>query len=273
MEILKVVPLRKNLWALNEISKTIMYVVNGQNYALLLDTGFGLSPLKSVVNRLCGNRPVIVVNTHGHMDHNSGNNQFDSVYVGRYDEPESHSATDKSHIREMFFQALIKENYDLSSWNAGPSKNVRTLKDGDVIDLGDYKFDVLETPGHSIGSITLLEKNQRWLFTGDLVLTWEVWGQLKNSSTLRIYAESLERLAKLEKNVDVVFPAHGIPEKKVAGYTEYELPPEILSIYAKGVRKIVDGRDKGVEYLCMSEKMRRSYFTIGGIVFDPGRIG
>lgn len=272
MEILRVVPLRENLWALNEISKTIMYVVNGKNCALLLDTGFGLSPLKEVVNQLCKNKPIIVVNTHGHIDHNSGNNQFNSVHVGRYDEPASH-ATDKSRIRKMFFQALLKENYDLSSWKPGPCKNVYTLRDGDTIDLGDYKFDILETPGHSIGSISLLEREQRWLFTGDLVLTWETWGQLKNSSTLRIYAESLERLAKLERDVDVVFPAHGIPEKKVTGYTEYELPPRILNIYAHGVRKIVDGQDKGAEYLFMSRKMRRSYFDIGGIVFDPKRIG
>lgn len=59
----------KDLWAINEIDKTVMYVINGTERALLLDTGLGLTDLK--VLKLCGEKSLIVVNTHAHVDHNS----------------------------------------------------------------------------------------------------------------------------------------------------------------------------------------------------------
>ena len=87
MDLYRVVPLRENLWAISEVGKTVMYVINGKDKALLLDTGFGMVPLKQVVHELCGEKPLMVANSHGHLDHNSGNNQFDTVYVGRYRRP------------------------------------------------------------------------------------------------------------------------------------------------------------------------------------------
>ena len=61
MEIYKIVPLSDNLWAIDEIGKTVMYVVNGEEKALLLDTGFGFVPLREVVRSLCGEKPVASV--------------------------------------------------------------------------------------------------------------------------------------------------------------------------------------------------------------------
>ena len=74
MQLSRIIPMEKDLWAINEIDKT----------------GFGLTDLKETISQLCGHKPLIVVNTHAHVDHNSGNNQFEEVYVGRYDEPFSH---------------------------------------------------------------------------------------------------------------------------------------------------------------------------------------
>ena len=69
MEILKKVLLRPDLWALDEVGKTVMYLINGDDKALLIDTGFGLSDLKSIVRELCGEKEIMVVNSHGHVDH------------------------------------------------------------------------------------------------------------------------------------------------------------------------------------------------------------
>lgn len=85
--------------------------------------------------------------------------------------------------------------FDESAWHPGPAEKVIPLSDGEIIDIGGYQFTVIETPGHTLGSIALFEPKKRWLFTGDTVLTWEVWGQLGNSTALRIYAQSLEKLA------------------------------------------------------------------------------
>ncbi|MHA1130595.1 MAG: MBL fold metallo-hydrolase, partial [Candidatus Helarchaeota archaeon] len=48
-------------------------------------------------------------------------------------------------------------------------EEVTIVNEGDIIDLGDMKLEVLYTPGHSDDSITLLEKEQRLLFTGDMI--------------------------------------------------------------------------------------------------------
>ena len=111
MDLYRVVPLRENLWAISEVGKTVMYVINGKDKALLLDTGFGMVPLKQVVHELCGEKPLMVANSHGHLDHNSGNNQFDTVYVGRYDEPDSHDAVaegTKERICRDFYQEFFQ---------------------------------------------------------------------------------------------------------------------------------------------------------------------
>ena len=54
MDILKIKQLRDNIWALDEVNKTVMYVVNGSEKALLVDTGFGLSDLKKTVTFVRG---------------------------------------------------------------------------------------------------------------------------------------------------------------------------------------------------------------------------
>ena len=81
MQLFRIIPLEKDLWAINEIDKTVMYVINGTERALLLDTGLGLTDLKEEVLKLCGEKSLIVVNTHAHVDHNSGNYQFEEVCV------------------------------------------------------------------------------------------------------------------------------------------------------------------------------------------------
>ena len=278
MECYRVIPLRGDLWAISELEKTVMYVMNGRDRALLFDTGFGLTPLRGVVSELCGEKPIVVVNSHAHIDHHSGNNQFETVHVGRFDEPASHgwpSAEECARVREMNFSDYLAAGGDLSGWRPGPARRVCVLQDGDVIDLGGMTLRVLEAPGHTPGSIALLEESRRWLFTGDLILTWEVWGQLAESTALRVYWQSLQRLGQLERRVDTVFPSHwGENERdNPLHFPSFELPPEILPIYAEGTGRIVEGLDKGEPYDFWGREVRCQRFQIGGMVFDPHRIG
>ncbi|CBL20065.1 Zn-dependent hydrolases, including glyoxylases [Ruminococcus sp. SR1/5] len=151
MQLFRIIPLEKDLWAINEIDKTVMYVINGTERALLLDTGLGLTDLKEEVLKLCGEKSLIVVNTHAHVDHNSGNYQFEEVCVGRYDEPFSHQIVDQE-LREMselmFFEIPEKEGFSFEMWNPGPARKICTVRDGDIFDLGDknlkfWKFPVI----------------------------------------------------------------------------------------------------------------------------------
>ena len=133
MQLFRIIPLEKDLWAINEIDKTVMYVINGTERALLLDTGLGLTDLKEEVLKLCGEKSLIVVNTHAHVDHNSGNYQFEEVCVGRYDEPFSHQIVDQE-LREMselmFFEIPEKEFWKFPGIPWGVLHCLRRRKDG-----------------------------------------------------------------------------------------------------------------------------------------------
>ncbi len=272
----KITKLAENLWVLDEMGSNV-FLVKGRDKVLVLDTSYGLTDLKAAVKALCGDLPTVLVNTHAHGDHNAGNAQFDTAYVGRFDEPASHTeygVEGKAHLVAFLGDRVKGYPFDENAWHPGPAAKVVPLSDGDVLDIGGLRFTVIETPGHTLGSIALFEPEKRWLFTGDTVLTWEVWGQLGNSAALRIYADSLEKLASYEDKVDCVFPSH-CAEITPEGYEPYKLPPSILSVYAEGTRAIVEGKVKGKPYTEINPRFTEAeyvHFSVGGMAYDPKRI-
>ena len=140
-----------------------------------------------------------------------------------------------------------------------------------MIDLGSVCLEVLETPGHTVGSICLLDRENGYLFTGDMMLTWQVWGQLKQSAPLESYGRSLARLAGLGETVREVFPAHGKTDNSF-GWPLYHLDPGVIEVYAQGVQRILAGEMMGSPYTCFLEGGLCAMFPIGGMVYDPERM-
>jgi len=270
-----IVPIFDNLWALKELGST-NFLLKGSEKALLIDTAYGLTDYRALTRELVGDLPLLVANSHAHPDHNAGNNRFEAVMVGKQDAERDKgevSPKDRADILE-FMKDMLKPypDFDPEAYYPGLSKEVIPLNEGDVIDLGDLKLRVMEIPGHTVGSVALWEKEKGWIFTGDTALTWEVWGQLRDSAPLHIYAESLEKLAALVPELNHVFPAHGVPEAPMG---EFMLPPEILTIYARGTRAIVEGKARVEPYQNSSpffDHASVSYFEVGGMAFNPENI-
>jgi glyoxylase-like metal-dependent hydrolase (beta-lactamase superfamily II) len=87
--------------------------------------------------------------------------------------------------------------------------NLRSLKEGDVIDVGEYSFSCIETPGHSPGHICLHEPDKRLLISGDHILgeitpIVSLWSDEVNP--LKDFLASLEKVSSLD--VDYVLPGH-----------------------------------------------------------------
>lgn len=137
-----------------------MYAVEGQDKVMLVDTGMGTGDLKAALEALAPGKPVICVNTHGHSDHCCGNSQFPEVYLhpGSFADADNAEEEKKTLPTEQEVEGIVK--YD---WQKKP------VHDGDVFDLGGRIIEVLETPGHTPGCISLLDKTDRILFCGDLV--------------------------------------------------------------------------------------------------------
>ncbi len=81
------------------------------------------------------------------------------------------------------------------------------LKDNEVIDLGDSLLKVVQTPGHTPGSICLYNENSKELFTGDTVFEGGSFGRTDLGGDREALLRSLEMLTKLD--VSILYPGHG----------------------------------------------------------------
>jgi len=81
-----------------------------------------------------------------------------------------------------------------------------SLKEGDVVDLGSYRFEVLHTPGHSPGHISLFDRDTGVLFGGDLVGDIVAW-YTPASGGVTGYLESLAKIEACHPHV--ILPSHG----------------------------------------------------------------
>jgi glyoxylase-like metal-dependent hydrolase (beta-lactamase superfamily II) len=84
----------------------------------------------------------------------------------------------------------------------------RLLNDGDQISVGKATWEVVHTPGHSLGSICFFHKDQLLLFTGDTLFRGTYGNVSFPTSSPELMGESLARLAQLP-NETTVFPGHG----------------------------------------------------------------
>ena len=93
---------------------------------------------------------------------------------------------------------------------APPFTVTRWLKDGDVIDLGGRRLEVIHTPGHSSNHVCLLDRESRYLWTGDHFYTGGVTTYLPGGD-YDAFIESIRKLVELTPSYDKLLPAHHQP--------------------------------------------------------------
>ena len=211
----------------NHWEETNCYLLVEKEYALLIDTGLGVSDISKEVLKIT-DKPVIAVPTHVHWDHIGGLWNFPEFYVHESEKDwiEGNFPLSNEFVRKM----LVKENSltdfsNLDKYKVFRGKPQRLLSDGDIIDLGNRKIKVLHTPGHSPGHMCFFEEEKGYLFSGDLIYKGTLFANYESTDPEK-YLESVQKISKLP--VKRVFPAHH----------SIDIPTDIISDVDKGLTDI-----------------------------------
>lgn len=153
-----------------------MWHIRGRDRDLLVDTGLGAFPLRRNVP-LLNERPILCVSSHTHFDHIGMTSEFDERLVHPLEadvqaDPQNDATlfsyyADGGRDAELFVEQ--PEGWDAASYRIAPAPATGLIEHGDRIDLGDRQFEVLHTPGHSPGHISLWEEATGTLIAQDVI--------------------------------------------------------------------------------------------------------
>ena len=265
------------------------FLVQGSKSAVLLDTGLGIADIRAVAKEL-SDKPLLVINSHYHFDHTGGNRLFDEVAIHRIGAPLLEQETPEEYAQlymdftrkmldawgpykqadDLYFHLLTAERmirplpagFDPAAYRILPSRANRLLDDGDVIDLGGRKLEVVHTPGHSPDCICLIDRGNGLLFGGDTVNTGPVYAHTGDAD-IPVFATSLTRLAEMRSDLRRVFVCH---------YLRLENEPSLLTEMADGFQRILAGdvalRDS-VD--CFNEPVKEACFDNFSVFVAYGR--
>ena len=259
-----------NLYQLKDKLGVLVTLVIGNEKALLFDTAYGIGDLKKEVEQIT-KLPLVVVNSHGHMDHSCGNYLFDSVYIHNLDVDlcKLHNSIDwrVRNLHTAKNMNLINDSYNQEKYiNAGFS-SLKPLNYHDKFDLGDISIEVVNMEGHTKGSVGFLIKEDKLLVTSDAACPF-VWLFLEESTTVKTYVEMLTNVLKLD--FDGFLVGHGVgkilPRTKIEDFLDCAKNIDL----EKSVKVSFNNFDHLNSYCYTLGKMYDQNDV--GVVFDPNKI-
>jgi hydroxyacylglutathione hydrolase len=138
---------------------TLVVAEDGET-AAVIDPGGEIELIVDLIEQV-GAKPELILLTHGHLDHVGG-----AVELG-----EKFSLPIWGPHRDDDFW-LDQVAGQAAAFGLPTPKHLqpgRWLEEGDVISLGNLRFDVLHCPGHTPGHVVFVEKNERWAQVGDVL--------------------------------------------------------------------------------------------------------
>jgi glyoxylase-like metal-dependent hydrolase (beta-lactamase superfamily II) len=139
----------------------------------------------------------------------------------------------------------LPDGIDAGTWEIPPVDPTSLLEDGEIIDLGGRTLEVIHTPGHSPGSICLLDKKNRILFTGDTYFPGPLYAHPEDVN-IKDYMVSVDKLASRVSEYDFLCAGHNDPWVK----------SEVIPRVAKAFKDIMAGEGEFKE----DKGLRRYYF-------------
>lgn len=198
--------------AVHDFFRANLYTVAGRDLDLQVDFGAGVMPLRPALP--LGERPVLAVATHAHVDHVGGFHEF-TRRAGHAAEAAHFAAMDEAGTLASWFgqeragpslARLPAPGWRLANWRLAPAPLTETLAEGDEIDLGGRRLTVLHLPGHSPGSIGLLDEAAGLLLAGDAIYEGGLVDDIPGAD-IAAYCATMDRLRRLDCRM--VLGGHG----------------------------------------------------------------
>ena len=185
---------------IREFYRCNIWHIRGRDKDALVDSGMGVVSLRRFVP-LVTERPLIAIASHTHFDHIGTHHEFgDRAVHGAEAEflamPTRVNTFVEPYVTDEIFTALPPAPYTSQTYAVTAAPATRLLADGDIIDLGGRRLEVVHTPGHSPGGIALWEAATATLFSGDVLYDGPLIEDLSHSNA-GDYIRSMERLLTL----------------------------------------------------------------------------
>ena len=250
----------EGIWQFNEAFKeggpyVDAYLIVGEKEALLVDSLQTEAGLYEEVRKIT-NLPVSVVLTHGHGDH-AGVSLKDlyenncKIYM---------DLRDMSIVLKGFGEAIIEEEW------------IQGIEPGTIFDLGGFKLEAIPIPGHTPGSLVLLEREKQLLFSGDTIGSGYFWMQLSVSLPLNIFLKNLEYFwDQVSSMKDIlVYPGH---RNQSPVQLNLQYIKDVIDITKDIVTGEREGSDDAMSFMGTDIKFKRiSHGLMRDYLYDPKKI-
>ena len=216
------VQFEKGTWEIDEFDCASIFLLEGTEKAMLIDCGMGIGDLRGAVEMIT-DKPLIVVISHGHIDHTGNARQFDEIWIHPKDrdkpipqdtarrkfDTERIARRQKSCIGGYFTMFNLYPydlNVDLREPETyGNMPVIHDLYDGQEFDLGGGRIvTAYECPGHSPGEMVFLDNQTRCLFCGDALNYNLGVGAVPVETTVRY----MKRLQEMGDRYDRIYNGH-----------------------------------------------------------------
>lgn len=244
------------------------YLLIGTEKALLIDTAYGFTDIAGAIREIT-TLPLEVVNTHGHFDHVTGNYRFGEAYLHSKD-----AALYRQHTQQTSLEMLLKSIVG-GGWKAELAvlalrpqmkkmlnhavPGTKSLPECGYFELGNRCIEIIETPGHTQGSISLLDVANGWLFSGDTCGDEGMLLHFQEATSVRTFHNTIRSIRSMVDDGTVTrnFPSHQTSPA----------PLERLENYSYLLSRLESGELTADEW-CAGEVQRNGI----KVVFSPERV-
>lgn len=215
----EIIKIGENTWSFED-GFVRFFLLAGDEKAVMIDSGMNCPDALEQAKALT-DKPIMLLNTHGDGDHTSATGSFTEIYI----HPEDYVKCDVC--------------------NRYPGTALHEIADGDVIDLGNRPLKIIHIPGHTAGSVAILDVKNRVLIAGDSVQKGHIY-MFGDKREPEKYEASLDKLISMKDEYDTIYASHDVREvpadhveKVKAAWQKVragEVPYEMIDLWGNQVK-------------------------------------